>query len=267
MKKHVALPQDHGSWVFLFSPLLIGLFAAPNKELWPNIVLIATALTAFMARQPVTLIVKILAKRRGRSDLSAAIFWSSLYGLLALLGASYFYFQGFKYILPLAIPGLLVFSWYLWLVARREERHQASIDILASGSLALAAPAAFWINSGQVETLGWALWILTWFQSSASIVYAFLRLGQHKLDKNISKNDKLTLGKRALSYTSFNLILSAFMATRNLFPTFLWVPYLIQWAETLWGIFNPAIGLKPTKVGFRQLGVSTLFTLIFILIW
>jgi hypothetical protein len=29
--RHIALPQDHGSWVFLLSPLLIGLFAG----IWP----------------------------------------------------------------------------------------------------------------------------------------------------------------------------------------------------------------------------------------
>ncbi len=25
--QHIAVPQDHGSWVFIFSPLLIGIFA------------------------------------------------------------------------------------------------------------------------------------------------------------------------------------------------------------------------------------------------
>ncbi|MBK5108482.1 MAG: hypothetical protein JJE12_10125, partial [Anaerolineales bacterium] len=28
--RHVALPSDHGSWVFLLSPLLIGLFAGDS---------------------------------------------------------------------------------------------------------------------------------------------------------------------------------------------------------------------------------------------
>jgi hypothetical protein len=33
------------------------------------------------------------------------------------------------------------------------------------------------------------------------------------------------------------------------------------------GVSNPAIGLKPRAIGYRQLVVSTLFTLLFIVTW
>ena len=44
--------------------------------------------------------------------------------------------------------------------------------------------------------------------------------------------------------------------------------HLLQWLETLYGaLLRPAVGYKPTRIGFRQLGVSTLFTLVFIAAW
>jgi hypothetical protein len=47
----------------------------------------------------------------------------------------------------------------------------------------------------------------------------------------------------------------------------LFLAFLLQWAEAVWGTFQPAIGIKPTRIGLRQLTVSSLFTLLFILTW
>ena len=78
--RHVALPSDHGSWVFLLSPLLIGLFAGNSWSI-AAIFLVITSLAAFLLRQPVTFIVKVYSGRRNRRDLSAAWFWIGIYGL------------------------------------------------------------------------------------------------------------------------------------------------------------------------------------------
>jgi hypothetical protein len=72
--RHIALPQDHGSWVFLFSPLLIGLFAGGHLS-QASLLLIIAALAAFLLRQPVTIAVKVYSGRRSRRDLPAARFW------------------------------------------------------------------------------------------------------------------------------------------------------------------------------------------------
>jgi len=51
-------------------------------------------------------------------------------------------------------------------------------------------------------------------------------------------------------------------------PASLIFPFLLQFLETLWGaFFRPAAGFKPSKIGFRQLGVSAIFTTLFILAW
>jgi len=75
------------------------------------------------------------------------------------------------------------------------------------------------------------------------------------------------MGRRALAYTGFNLIVVLFMSVFKVLPAWLPLPYLLQFCETMWGTFNPAINLKPTTIGIRQLIVSTLFTILFIMTW
>ena len=176
-QKQIFLPQEHGAWVFIFSPLLIGLFAGARFT-FASISLILAAICAFLIRQPLTIAVKAHAGRRARSDLPAAYLWIVVYGLMILLALIALIRLGFGYLLLLVIPGLPILAWHLWLVSRREERRQAGVEILATGVLSLAAPAAYWVGIGRYDSGGWWLWILLWFQSAASIVYAYLRLEQ-----------------------------------------------------------------------------------------
>jgi len=277
-RPHIALPQDHGSWVFILSPLLIGLFA--DETLKPaSINLIIAAMGAFLLRQPVSIAVKAYSGRRSRADLPAARFWILVYGVIILLALAGLVADGYYYILYLAIPGISVFAWHLYLVSKRAERRQAGVEILATGVLSLVAPAAYWIGQGGYDPLGWALWLLTWTQSAASIVYAYLRLeqrtsspqsprrGKGKQAEGPERSQGWRLEKRALQYTSFNLVLTLGLGWFAFLPRWIFVPYLVQWLETLWGITHPATGWKPNAIGIRQLIVSTLFTVLFIVFW
>jgi hypothetical protein len=75
------------------------------------------------------------------------------------------------------------------------------------------------------------------------------------------------MGRRALLYTSFNLLFVVGLSLGSITPPLLFAPYALQWAETIWGTLNPAVGVKPTRIGVRQLIVSSLFTVLFILTW
>ena len=264
--KHVALPSDHGSWVFLLSPLLIGLFAGGNWSI-SSFYLIVSSLAAFLVRQPVTIADKVFSGRRQKRDLPAAWFWMGVYGFMGLLGLLGLVSQGFTFIFILAMPGIPVFAWHLYLVSQRAERRQVGIEIVASGVLALAAPAGYWIGIGGLDPIGWLLFILTWLQSAASIVYAYLRLQQRELTQVVDIRSRVQMGRRALIYSTFNLLLVLVLAMISMVPTLLFLPYALQWSETVYGTLVPALGKRPTRIGLRQLVVSSLFTLLFILAW
>ncbi|PWH11748.1 MAG: hypothetical protein DDG60_16680 [Anaerolineae bacterium] len=265
-RRQIALPQEHGAWVFLLSPLLIGLFVG-NAFHIGSIFLVMAAISAFLIRQPVTIAVKAGSGRRPKSDLPAAAFWIALYGFLLLLAIGGLLYLGYTSILLLALPAGPVFGWHLWLVSRREERRQAGVEILATGVLALSAPAAFWIGRQAYDPLGWILWILTWFQSAASIVYAYLRLEQRNWLAVPHGFNRLRAGWRALAYTGFNLVFSASLGAIGLTPPLIFLPYLLQFSETAWGTLNPALGARPVAIGVRQLIISSLFTALFIAGW
>jgi len=270
LKKQIALPQDHGSWIFILSPLLIGGFAAGNFS-YATFNIIIAAMSAFMIRQPMTVIVKVSSGRRPETDLPAARFWVLIYGMIAALALLELILDGFGYVLYLAIPGAPVFAWHLWLVSQRAERKQAGIEVIAIGVLSLAAPAAYWVGLGHYDPLGWWLWAWIWLQSSASIVYAYLRLEQRELKQDQesvkSRSGLWKMGRRALLYTSFNLFVSLMLGWAGIVPQLIFIPFLLQWLETIWGITHPAIGWKPTRIGVRQLIVSILWTILFILFW
>lgn len=265
-RKQIFLPQDHGSWIFIFSPLLIGLFAGKRFNV-ASLCLVIAAVVAFLIRQPVTMAVKAYSGRRPRTELSASAFWIAIYGLMILFALIGLIRAGFIYILLLAVPGAPVFAWHLWLVSRREERRQVNVEILATGVLALAAPAAYWVGISRYDAIGWWLWILTWFQSAASIVYAYLRLEQREWKDVPPRAELWKAGWRAFVNTSFNLVASLALGIFSVLPLLIFIPYLVQWSETLWGILHPAVRWKPVQIGMRQLVVSILWTILFILFW
>jgi hypothetical protein len=265
-RRYIALPTDHGSWVFLLCPLLIGLFAGGS---WSpaSFYLVIASLAAFLIRQPVTLIVKILSGRRNRRDLPAAWIWFGIYGLFGLLGLYGLVIHGFGFLFVLALPGIPVFMWHLYLVSRRAERRQIGVEIVASGVLALTAPAGLWVGEGAPDPRGWWLFVLVWLQSAASIVYAYLRLEQRQWNAIPGLAVRLRSGYRALLYTTFNLVGVTLLAVFGRLPPWLPLPFALQWLDTIWGTLTPAVGVKPTRIGLRQTIVSTLFTVLFILTW
>jgi hypothetical protein len=266
LRKQIFLPQDHGSWVFIFSPLLVGLFAGGAFTL-ASLSLAVAAIAAFLVRQPITIAVKAYSGRRAKSDLAAARFWIALYGLVLLLVLLELIRAGFAYLLLLALPGVPVFAWHLWLVSRREERRQVTVEIVATAVLSLAAPAAYWVGIGGYDPAGWWLWILVWAQTAASIVYAYLRLEQRNQAEGHGRAELWRMGIQAFAYTTFNLLGVSLLGIFSILPRLLFLPYLLQWLETIWGILHPAIKWKPTRIGIRQLIVSTLWTIFFIVTW
>ena len=264
--RHVALPSDHGSWVFLLSPLLIGLFAG-NSWSAAAVFLTIASLAGFLLRQPVTVAVKVYSGRRGRRDLNAAWFWIGVYGLIGALGMFGLIWQGFAYLFVLALPGIPVFVWHLYLVSNRAERRQMGVEVVGSGVLALAAPAGYWIGVGAIEPIGWLLFALAWLQSAASIVYAYMRLEQRELVTAPDIRTRLKIGRRALLYTTFNLVFVVLLSIFDVVSLLLFMPYALQWGEAIWGTLRPAVGKRPTQIGLRQLIISSLFTILFILTW
>jgi len=266
IRRAVALPADHGTWVFLLTPLAIGLYVG-GRWTTASAYLVVAALTGFLLRQPLTIAIKALSGRRSRDDLRPALSWALLYTTVGLAHVIGLALRGYGYVLYLAIPGVAVFVWHLYLISRRQERDQLAIELLGSGVLALAATGAYWVGVGRPDPAGWLLWGLAWIQSAASILYVLLRLNQRSAAEDLTWRELVAMARPALALATLNLGFVSALCAANVVPRWLFVPYLVQWLEVLRGTLQPAFALQPRAIGFRQLAVSTLFTLLFILTW
>lgn len=263
--KHIAIPSEHGAWIFLFSPMLIGLMIGGFSR--GSIPLILALLGAFLIRQPVTNLIKILSGRRPKSEFQSSIFWLSIYLLILLSALIVLFSLRYQYIFYLAGPALPVFEWHLWLVSKRAERRKILIEIAASGVLSLAAPAAFWVGQDQYSFMGWLLWLLCWLQVTGTILYAYLRLQQRKIKERPSNIELFRLSKGTFSYNLAILIIVILLAVMDGIPRLLPIAFMIQPIEIILGTLHPAISYSPKKIGIRQLMISILFTVVFIFTW
>jgi len=265
-RRYAALPPEHGAWVLLFSPMLAGLWLGGSFHAG-SLLLVLAALAAFLVKQPVTMMVKVASGRRPRSDLAPALFWAVVYSLFGLASVLGLLWRGYGFVLWLAVPAVPVLGWHLWLVSRRAERRQAVVEITGSSMLALAAPAAFWTGTGQYDPFGWLLWGLMVLQTAGSILYAYLRLEQRPMKEVPALTERLKMGRTALSVTSINVLVVGGLAAQGVLPVLLPLAYAVQWLEAIWGTLRPAVGFKPVSIGMRQLAVTSLFTIVFILAW
>jgi len=165
----------------------------------------------------------------------------------------------------LAVPGVAVFAWHLWLIGRREERGQMGVEIVGAGVLALAAPAAYWVAGGLSPSLPWLLWLLCWLQSAASIVLVYFRLAYRKLEAVPSLDERLRDGRRALAYNGFNAVLASALALAGAVPPLVASAFLLMLLDTIGAVARPPLGHPPTRIGVRQLAASFLFVALCVL--
>ncbi len=260
-RKHYAIPSEHGIWIWWLGPLIIGTSAAggPSSAF---LTLFLAALFAFLIRQPISIIVKALSGRRNKEDVRPAMFWVIVYGFGLLLFVAILVAQGYRQILLLAIPGIPVFIWNIKLISKRAERGQRGIELVGSGVLALAAPAAYWVSGGTDVFLPWILWLLTWLQSAASIVNVYDRLEFRKLDRLPPVELRLQNGRRSLAYHIFNVILSAILAVGGRIPWLSVIAFVLMLVDSAESVIHPPIGARARAIGFRQLGASILFVIL-----
>jgi hypothetical protein len=232
--RSVALPSEHGSWSFLFEPLLLGLLVAGSPKGW---LLAAAMLCAFLIHQPLKLALKDRLKGRRSPRTAWAERFAAGYGALALLLLA---LVGIKsdprFVLPLllGLPFLLVQVRY-----DARNRSRALLPELC-GTVALGSAASAVAMLG-----GWSfgaalpLWLLMVSRSIPSILYVRARL-------------RLEHGKSVSPYSAWGahvaaLLIVALLAAVNIVP----VAVIGAWALLL---ARAVIGLssrrraRPAKV-------------------
>jgi hypothetical protein len=77
--------------------LLIGLFAASSWSV-ATLYLTIAAFAAFLIRQPVTIAIKAVSRRRSKRDLQPALFWIFIYSLIGSIAVLGLLLNGYGYV-------------------------------------------------------------------------------------------------------------------------------------------------------------------------
>jgi hypothetical protein len=266
-KFHLFLPQDHGSWVFVVSPILAGMVL--RGGFLPGMAgIILAAISFFLLRQPLGVLVKVYAGRRDSKDFLPALVWSIFYGILLLISIGMILLNQQHYILAtMAVPAALMLGWQFILVYRRNERKQRWFEVLSTGLLGFIAAALLWVDSKPFDSEGLLLWLLLFLQAGASIFHAYTRLEQRVWPSVKTFQVRLSTSASTLVFSAFNLVLIVSLGMLEWVSPWLWLAFALQFLEAILGIFQPATGFKPTAIGFRQLAVSVLFLFVLVTLW
>lgn len=262
-RKHIALPQQHGSWVLWLGPYLTGLgiggFLRPGL-LWLSL----ASLGAFLALQPLTVLVKALCGRRTRDDIMPALFWLALYGLLIAAGAIGLVATGNAFVLLLGALAVPAVAWQLWLVTRKAERHALWAEVTGTAALALAAPAALWVDAG-FSTMGLWLWLLCALQAGASITHVYAQLAYRRMAAVPALPQRWSLARLSVVWHGFNVAVAAGLAALGRAPALVILPFVVVLAESMYGdLMKPHVGVKPAVIGVRQMFVALIFAALMI---
>lgn len=260
-----AIPNEHGAWALWIGPFLVGWGVAWQTATALLGVFLAVSF-AIMARHPLMILVRSLSGRRKREDARPAAFWTALYLILAGLGGALLVWLGFARLLLLALPAVPLLIWQIVLVTRKAER-QMRIELVGSGVLALAAPAAHIAATGQWTHLAVLLWLLMWLYSAVSIVYVYLRLQQLRLTEAPEAAERLVSGRMAMRVAAVALALVTAATLAKWLPRLAPLPFVLLQLQVISGTLKPAIGYKPHRLGFAQVGAMIAFVATTILVF
>lgn len=166
--RQVAVPSEHGGWSLTAEPVVLGLVAAWS---WPGLALGLAAMTAFVARTPVKVVLVDRWRHRwlDRSRLAARIASVELMAItvmavLAAVGAVDRWFC-----VPLAVGAPFV-GVELWFDMRSRSRRL--IPELAGTFGIGSVVAAIVLTDGGSASLAVGLWVVVSARAAAAIPYA-----------------------------------------------------------------------------------------------
>ncbi len=246
--KGIALPIEHGSWGFLFEPLLAGLLIAPTlASMWISLLVIG----AFLTRQPLKIFITDWLANRNLPQTEFAFKWTILYGTIftfGLLGSLSFVkfdsFLPFFAVIPLAI-------YQIYCDVSKQSR-QLLPEL--TGAVAISSSVAVIALANDLKpAIAFALWAIFIARLIPSILYVRNRLRLEK-GKRFSK----------VSPISSHLIALIFIGILAFFglSSVLTVPiFVILCGRTIWGLSAYRKRVKAMKIGIWEVIYGTLVAL------
>jgi len=249
--KAIALPVEHGSWGFVFEPLVAAIaIAFSSAASWIALFVIG----AFLARQPLKILLSDWQAKRNLPQTSLALKFTLFYGMFSLTGllgslsfAAPFDLLPFAFISPFAV-------YQIYCDASRKSRQllpELTGAIAVSSSAAAIALAGGWNLANAL-----ALWTVFIARLIPSILYVRNRLQLEK-GKNFSRNSVIVSSLFAFAVVSM-------LAINGLIPKLVLVMFAVLTFRAIWGLSSYRKKVKAIRIGVWEViyGVLTVLSII-----
>jgi YwiC-like protein len=157
LRSALKLPKEHGAWVMLYVPFVLGV-AVAGHVYWPVILLLLSTTAMFISRE--SLLVCWQARARGRDTTDAGRTLLLYLALAAAFGLPLIFAFELFWLVPLGLIGAALLLINGKQATQMEERTMTG-EIMAIGGLTMTAPAAYYAASGRWEMTAFWLWLLS----------------------------------------------------------------------------------------------------------
>lgn len=256
------LPREHGAWAMLLIPLVVALAVAGEWGLQGPLFL-GTCLALYVARAPITMLVKSLRETGGPPSSRPAL-WLAAYLALALaFGLPLLLTYGKWLLLPWAAVFVLFTTLHLLLRKQKMDRTPAG-ELFAIAGLALTAPGAYYVAKG-LEPTAIYLWVLTTLYSGASVFYVRLKMRHRALRRPAAGiGERLSLGRANIIYGTILVFVVVFLAVSGQIPPLVPLAFAPLLAKVAFGILRggPLVNIK--QIGWTEVAHSVAFTVLLV---
>lgn len=236
--KQVSLPTEHGSWGFLFEPIVVALAIGPSIS---GFAIAVMTIGAFLARQPLKVLIIDRLGQRNNARARAAVNFLILFSAISAVGfASTLYLTGIRPLMPfiLVLPFAAV---QIYFDGSRKSR--GLLPELLGGVSISASSAAILLAGGATLFAAGAIWMLMIARLIPSIIYIRNRL---RLEKGKDHSLRQPIGFHSIAFIA-TVILAYYGG----------VPWLAVGAMALL-LFRAVTGLSPTRKKLKAMQIGVL---------
>lgn len=165
------LPKEHGAWVMLYVPFLLGALVAGTWR-WGTLLLWIAVTAIFIGRD--ALVNWGRARRRGRVAPEGR-FAVAYFAVALASGAAVLVIDRLHALLAGGIAAALLLWWHFARSVERRERSTAG-ELWMIAGLTLTAPAAYHVGSGRLDATALWLWCLCILYFTSSVFHVRLRV-------------------------------------------------------------------------------------------
>lgn len=249
--KGLALPNEHGSWGFLFEPIVAAAAIAFSPAApW----LALTVIGAFLVRQPLKVFISDKLAGRSLAQTDAALRYAAAFAVAAGTGLLMS-----LWLAPAAsfIPFALVLPLGVYQIYCDVSRKTREILPEITGAVAMSSSAgAIAIAGGMSGAATAALWLFLIARLVPSILYVRQRL---RLEKGKDFSLALPVGAHFMAFGGV-----AYLAVIGLLPYLVLPIFAMLLARCIYGLSSYRTKMKAMKIGVWEViyGVLTVLSLI-----